>query len=147
MVEKVLCKYRELCKKEKALTRKYHSYLETLKGIDYSKEKLFSKTKHITGNNDIESAIIKRDECMKEIKSIRRLKTSIEEIIEELKDCKNGEQVYKVIAMRYLEGKRYEDIKDDIDVEIATVYRRRKEGIRLLEELGIGSLSIECFEK
>lgn len=139
MVEKVLKQYKILRNKEKAYKACYDAKIETsIKGISYNGITEGKRSsKYITGNNAIEFTAMERSELLDKSREAGKLADEILAAVEELKNEKNGSEMYEVIKLRYLENRSCNDLKNS---SLATAHRRKNQALQILHEKGLWAL-------
>ncbi|MGB6127857.1 MAG: hypothetical protein WBG30_03830, partial [Psychrilyobacter sp.] len=102
-----------------------------------------SSAKFIQGNDAIELATLKKEELLIKAKRADEIADNIYNTVLELKNEKNGEELFNVIDLRYFKNKKFEEIKKEIpEIEICTIYRRRKEALRILEDKYLWAVNV-----
>lgn len=145
MTESILKKYIKLKNQATALRRCATLDPETMKGIKYDPIIAGkSSAKFIQGNEAIELVTLKKEELLIKAKRAEEIAENIYNTVLELKNEKNGEELFNVIDLRYFQNKKFEEIKTAIpEIEICTIYRRRKEALRILEDKYLWAVNIE----
>lgn len=145
MTESILKKYIKLKNQATALKRCASLDPETMKGIKYDPIIAGkSSAKFIQGNDAIELVTLKKEDLLIKAKRAEEIADSIYNTVLELKNEKNGEELFSVINLRYFQNKKFEEIKTAIpEIEICTIYRRRKEALRILEDKYLWAVNIE----
>lgn len=144
MTESILKKYIKLKNQATALKRCASLDPETMKGIKYDPIIAGkSSAKFIQGNDAIELVTLKKEELLIKAKRAEEIADNIYNTVLELKNEKNGEELFNVINLRYFQNKKFEEIKKEIpEVEICTIYRRRKEALRILEDKYLWAVNV-----
>jgi len=141
MVEQVLKNYKKIRNKEKSLIVCANAEIETLKAISYNGIGEGKRScKYITGNAALELSIIKKEELLQKAAETKKIADQILSEIAELKQEKNGDELFGVINLGYIENKTNNQIQEELNLSSATMHRRRKEALELLNEKGLWAL-------
>jgi hypothetical protein len=143
-VENTLKSYPRLKRIEKTLAREMDDSSYYCGGVSYAERAGKVSSKYINGNNRIEKHVESQEEVLTKLASVKKVLKIIDEIVEELKEEKNGEEMLEIIKLRYFQCKPWDQVQRKIhEIERATIMRRRKEALHLLCEKGLQNLAVE----
>lgn len=124
--------------------QQFKEEIETAKeDMYYSKKKSIAQYTNNVGyiSNPTEQAVINYE---KHYGRIEKWLKCIDKTIDILK--KENSLKYRLLKLRYFENKRYEDIIDELDIEIATYYRWKDEIVNLILMIAIQEKLIKVYE-
>lgn len=139
-IENLLKKINTIKNKEKSLRISIDT-LDTIKGVSYGIGEGKQSAKFITGNQALESAVIKKDEIQQKINGLAKLIDDMMSSIEDLKNERNGEELFRIIKNYYIENKSTGYIQDTMNISSSTLHRRKMQALEKLKEKGFHNLN------
>ncbi len=99
------------------------------------------------GEGQQENNAIRNDDLLRKANRADQLRRIIEEDVERLKeeDPRFGEEMAKVIKLKYLKNYRNQMIEAKLIISDSTLHRRRVKGLRVLENGGLHLLYEEII--